>query len=103
MVGYLSRRLLFALFLVFAVSSASLVLARLSGGDFVTGALGIEAHRDTLEQARVRYGLDKSVGAQYRDWLGRVVRLDLGRSLLYDRPVSDLIPERAANTAILAL
>ena len=31
------------------------------------------------------------------------MRLDLGRSLLYDRPVSDLIPERAANTAILAL
>src|SRR5207248_1462258 len=44
----------------------------------------------------------KSIGAQYRDWLGRVLRLDLGRSLLYDRPVGDLIPERAANTAILA-
>ena len=32
-----------------------------------------------------------------------VVRLDFGRSLAYDRPVIDLIPERAANTAILAL
>ena len=31
------------------------------------------------------------------------VRLDFGRSLHYDRPVRDLIPERAANTAILAL
>src|SRR5207248_2074989 len=95
-------RLIFALFLVFAVSSASLVLARLAGGDFVTQSFGIEAHRETIEQARARLGLDKSIGAQYRDWLGRVVRLDLGRSLLYDRPVSDLIPERAANTAILA-
>lgn len=102
MLSYISRRLIFALFLVFAVSSASLVLARLAGGDYVTESLGIEAHRETIEQARARYGLDKSVGAQYRDWLGRVVRLDLGRSLLYDRPVSDLIPERAANTAILA-
>ena len=102
MVSYISRRLIFALFLVFAVSSASLVLAHLAGGDYVTESLGIEAHRETVEQARARYGLDKSIGAQYRDWLGRVVRLDLGRSLLYDRPVSDLIPERAANTAILA-
>jgi peptide/nickel transport system permease protein len=102
MFAYISRRLLFALFLVFAVSSASLVLAQLAGGDFVTQSLGIEAHRETIEQARARLGLDKSIGAQYRDWLGRVVRLDLGRSLLYDRPVSDLIPERAANTAILA-
>jgi peptide/nickel transport system permease protein len=102
MVPYIARRLIFAVFLVFAVSSSSLILARLAGGDYVTEALGIEAHAETVEQARARYGLDKSIGAQYRDWLGRVVRLDLGRSLLYDRPVSDLIPERAANTAILA-
>src|SRR5688500_10007495 len=103
MLAYISRRLVFALFLVFAVSSASLVLARLAGGDFVTQSLGIEASRETVEQARARFGLDKPVGEQYRDWLGRAVRLDLGRSLLYDRPVNELIPERAANTAVLAL
>ena len=102
MTAYILRRLIFAVFLVFAVSSASLVLARLAGGDFVTESLGIEARRETVERARARYGLDKSVGAQYLDWLGRAARLDLGQSLLYDRPVSELIPERAANTAILA-
>jgi peptide/nickel transport system permease protein len=102
MLAYISRRLTFAVFLVFAVSSAALVLARVAGGDYVTQSLGIEAHRPTIEAARARYGLDKSIGAQYRDWLGRVVRLDFGTSLLYDRPVSELIPERAANTAILA-
>ena len=48
-------------------------------------------------------GLDRSIGAQYLDWLGAAVRLDFGRSLLYDRPVRELIPERAANTAVLAL
>jgi peptide/nickel transport system permease protein len=100
--AYLSRRLVFACVLVFAVSSAALVLARLAGGDYVTESFGIEARRETTEQARARYGLDRPIGAQYRDWLGNVVRLDLGRSLLYDRPVSDLVPERAANTAILA-
>jgi peptide/nickel transport system permease protein len=102
MLAYISRRLIFALFLVFAVSSASLMLVRLAPGDYVTESLGIEARRETIAQARARLGLDQSIGAQYRDWLGRAVRLDLGRSLLYDRPVSDLIPERAANTAILA-
>jgi peptide/nickel transport system permease protein len=102
MLAYISRRLIFALFLVFAVSSAGLLLARLGGGDYVTESLGIEARRETIEQARARYGLDRSIGAQYGDWLGRVVRLDLGRSLLYDRPVHELIPERAANTAVLA-
>jgi peptide/nickel transport system permease protein len=103
MLAHIARRLLFALFLVFAVSSAGLILARLAGGDYVTDSLGIEASRETLEQARARYGLDRSIGEQYRDWLASLARLDLGRSLLYDRPVGDLIPERAANTAILGL
>lgn len=100
---YLARRLAFAAFLVFAVSSASLVLARLAEGDYVSGALGVEARRETIAQVRARYGLDKSIAAQYGDWLSRAVRFDFGNSLLYDRPVRDLVPERAANTAILAV
>ena len=103
MTRYVARRLLFAVVLVFAVSSASLILARLAEGDYVTSSLGIEARRETRDALRAHYGLDKSIGAQYRDWLLRAIRLDFGNSLLYDRPVRDLVPERAANTAILAV
>ena len=69
----------------------------------MSGVLGVEARRETAAQLRARYGLDKSIGAQYRDWLGHVLRFDFGNSLLYDRPVRDLVPERAANTALLAV
>ena len=103
MTRYVVRRLAFAVFLVLAVSSASLVLARLAPGDYVIGSLGIQARRETIEAARERYGLNKSIAAQYGDWLAHAVRFDFGNSLLYDRPVRDLVPERAANTAILAL
>jgi peptide/nickel transport system permease protein len=103
MLSYLLRRLLFAAFLVFAVSSASLVVTRLAPGDYATGALGFDASEEARAQMRERYGLDRPLAAQYWDWLGRAVRLDFGRSLAYDRPVIDLIPERAANTAVLAL
>lgn len=103
MTRYFARRLAFAAVLVVAVSSASLVLARLAPGDYVTGSLGIQASRETRERARERYGLNKSIGRQYRDWIVAAAHLDFGDSLLYDRPVRDLIPERAANTALLAL
>jgi peptide/nickel transport system permease protein len=102
LIAYLARRLAFALFLVVAVSSASLVLTRLAPGDVATGA-NIDRGREAIERTRERLGLNRSVGAQYRDWLISAVRLDFGRSLIYDRPVSELIPERAANTAILSL
>ena len=103
MLAYLSRRLVFAAFLVFAVASASLVLARLAPGDFATGALGVGAGPEAIARARTRYGLDKPIGAQYRDWLVNAAQFDFGRSLAYDRPVRDLIPESAGNTAVLAL
>ena len=103
MLAYIVRRLAFALFLIFAVSSASLVLARMAPGDFVAQSMGLGTSPETLEQARARYGLNRSIGEQYRVWIAGAARLDFGQSLLFDRPVADLIPERAANTAILAV
>ncbi|HUC77994.1 MAG TPA: ABC transporter permease [Vicinamibacterales bacterium] len=100
---YLVTRVAFALFLVLSVSSASLVLTHLAPGDYVSGTLGIEGSRHTAAEMRERLGLNKSLVTQYREWLTAAVHFDFGRSLLYDRPVRDLIPERAVNTAILAL
>ena len=103
MVAYLARRLAFAVFLVFAVSSAALVLAKLAPGDFAADSLGLGASPEAIAAARARYGVDRSLGAQYGAWIAGAARLDFGQSLLFDRPVADLIPERAANTAILSL
>lgn len=102
MTAYVARRLAFAIFLVFAVSSASLVLARLAPGDYITESAGLGASPETMERQRQRLGLNRSIADQYRDWISRAVRLDFGRSLLYDQPVRDLIPARAVNTAVLA-
>ena len=103
MTRYIARRLAFAALLVMLVSSASLILARLAPGDYVDLSLPPEAGAEAKAQARARLGLDRSISTQYVDWLAAAARLDFGRSFLYDRPVRDLIPERAANTAILAL
>ena len=103
MIRYLVRRFAFALFLVFAVSSGSLILSRLAGSDYVTTVFGVDTRRETAEQARERLGLNRSIAQQYRDWLFAAATLDFGRSLQFDLPVSEVVPERAANTAILAL
>jgi peptide/nickel transport system permease protein len=103
MLSYLIRRLFFAAFLVFAVSSGSLVLARYAPGDYATGALGLNATPEEVAALRARYGLDRPLAAQLADWLSHAVRFDFGRSLANGRPVSELISESAANTAILAI
>ena len=102
MLRFLARRLLFALFLVIAVSSAALLLARLAPGD-VTSQLGPFASRAELAATRARYDLDRSPAGQWGLWLSRAARFDFGDSFLYNRPVRGLIARAAANTAALAI
>jgi peptide/nickel transport system permease protein len=98
---YLLRRSLFALILIVVISSSALLLTLAAPGD-VTVQLWPEL--DPLERERLRaaLGLDRPILVQYTAWAWRAVRLDLGTSVLYGRPVTDLIGERALNTAVLA-
>lgn len=103
MTSYLLRRCATATLLVFVVASASLVLARLAPGDYATASLGVGARPEAVAAARARYGLDRSVAVQYLEWMSRAIRFDFGRSFAYDRPVRELVAERAGNTAVLAI
>lgn len=96
---YLIARALSALALVFLVASGALLLAETAPGDYAS-----QFGRDpaSIAAERHRLGLDRSVAEQYRAWLSRSLRLDLGDSFQYHRPVLGLVRERARNTAILA-
>lgn len=98
---YLLRRLGFALLLVLTVSSASLLLTHMAPGDITSDQALL---MDAAARARVRaeLGLDRPLAVQYVSWLSGAIQLDFGRSLLYSRPVSALVGERALNTAVLA-
>lgn len=99
---YLLTRLAFALVLVFVVSSAALLLTRIAPGDFASSQ-GVDLTIQERERLRETLGLNQSLAAQYFSWLGGAVHFDFGRSLLYSRPVSALVSERALNTSVLAI
>jgi peptide/nickel transport system permease protein len=100
---FLIQRAAFAVVLMWLAASGMLGLMRLSAGDFARAMALPGASQDTIAQERARLGLDRSFGQYYAAWLGRAVRLDLGTSYQYGRPVTSLVIERAANTALLAL
>ncbi len=101
MVQWLVRRLLLSAVLVVTVSSSALLFTRMAPGD-VTTQLGPFAKPDELAAVRARFDLDRPALVQWGLWLGRAVRLDLGTSFLYNRPVSEMIGRAAMNSAILA-
>jgi ABC-type dipeptide/oligopeptide/nickel transport system permease component len=100
-VKFFVRRAAFALLLVIGVASASFALVHLAPGDFYT-EFGPGADEAGARAARAAAGLDRPFVRQYADWVSRAARLDFGRSLKFQRPVSDLLGERTRNTAALA-
>ena len=99
--AFLVRRVAFALVLVACASSTAFLLTRAAPGD-LTSQLGPLAKAGEVAAMRARYGLDQPVIVQWAQWATRAVRLDLGDSFLYNRPVTSVLGGAAINTAILA-
>jgi ABC-type dipeptide/oligopeptide/nickel transport system permease component len=103
MFGYLSRRVLYTLPVVWLVVSLVFLLIHLVPGDPVLQMLGEGAPATDIEAARHAYGLDVPLGQQYvRYWKG-VLHLDLGSSFRFSQPVSRLIMQRYPYTLQLTV
>jgi len=59
--------------------------------------------QEVLQRERVRLGLDRSLGAQFADWMTGLLTLDLGKSMWTERPVIEEIGARFQLTFQLAL
>ena len=101
--AFLIRRLLLTLPILFIVSVVCWSLINLIPGDPATVILGPEASEQAKDQMRERLGLNDPLVVQYVDWLGNVLRGDLGESLRDGTPVSQLILQRLPVTLELAL
>lgn len=105
MVLYALRRLLVAVPLLIGITFISFLVIHLAPGeptDVQLGDLGLESDRELRARLRELYHLDKPVHVQYGLWLGRLVRLDFGRSFAPDaRPVLEKIGERLPVTLFL--
>ncbi|MCG7310165.1 ABC transporter permease [Brachybacterium sp. ACRRE] len=94
-------RLLSSLLVLWAAVTVVFVLSRASG-DPVALLLPDDASADQVAQMKQTLGLDRPLPLQYLDFLGGLIHLDLGDSLVYKEPVTSLIIERIPATALLA-
>ncbi|HKB26363.1 MAG TPA: ABC transporter permease [Methylomirabilota bacterium] len=105
MFRYALRRLLLAFPLLIGITFVSFVVIHLAPGrpgEVVTGELSAESQKELWQMLEKEYGLDKPLHVQYWTWLGRLARLDFGRSFSPDaRPVLQKIGERLPITLLL--
>jgi peptide/nickel transport system permease protein len=65
--------------------------------------MGQSTDRETIERVRRELGWDRPVLVQYAEYVGRLVRGDLGRSIQNGRPVAEDLRARYPLTLVLAL
>lgn len=96
------RRLLYVVPVMVAISLIVFGLLHLAPGDPAFVLAGEDAAPADIQQIRVNLGLNKPLYVQYGLWASRVVRGDLGRSIITRRPVITEIRSRIWPTAELA-
>jgi peptide/nickel transport system permease protein len=101
MKSYLLKRLLVAIPSLLIASLIVFTLPRLLPGDAVQLMLEEKAYGKDLDDLRHKLGLDRPIYAQYFQWLGDVVRGNLGESLWTKRAVSEELARRLPITMVL--
>src|SRR5262245_35330588 len=109
MARYALHRLVLLPVLLFVFSIAVFAIVQAPPGDFLTAytatlaASGTSISAEHLAALRQEYGLDQPLYVQYLKWMANLLRGNLGLSLEYQRPNSELIGERLMLTVVLAL
>lgn len=101
---YIGKRILTGLLTILIVFSINFIIIRLAPGDPIKTLMGKEtddpALRAALEQ---KYGLDKPLPTQFVVYLKTALTGDLGTSIIYNRPVTEMISEKLSATILLVL
>lgn len=98
---YLLRKFGEALVVVFGVSTLIFFIQRLTG-DPTFLLLPETATPADIAAMRHRLGFDRPLVVQYLSFLGDLLRFDLGRSVIQNLPVVDIIGSRLPYTLMLA-
>jgi len=103
MARYLLLRLLDAIPTIFLVLTLVFIAMRILPGDPALAALGDNALPEQIAEFREEMGLNVPLWQQYFNFLGGVLTLDLGSSLLKGTPVLTLIAQNLPYTIELTL
>jgi peptide/nickel transport system permease protein len=103
MLGFLLRRLLYTMPIMFGVALVCFALVHLAPGDPLVSVLPPDASSELQAQMRQLYGFDRSLPEQFASWIWRALQGDLGTSIATSRPVAGEVLKAVGNTLRLAV
>lgn len=103
MLQFLLRRAPAILIVLLGCSVIAFFIPRFAPGDPAIALAGSDATAADIEAIREQLGLNVPLPIQYVNWMGGLLRGDLGISYSTMRPVAELIGSRLESTVELAL
>lgn len=104
MLAYTIRRLILLVPVWFGITTLVFLMRALVPGDPVEIMFfGQLSDRNAIESIRHEMGLDRPLPVQYVDYLGNVLKGDLGKSVVTRRPVAQEIQDRYPTTILLTV
>ncbi len=100
---YLASRLLLAIPTILAVLTLVFFVVRVIPGDPAQAALGDYASAEAVDALRERMGLNDPLIVQYFNFLGDLLRGDLGTSMITGAEISDMIKQVLPYTLELTI
>jgi len=101
MLMYVIRRLLFCVFVVWALATVTFVLVHLMPGDPVRLALGPRAPQYLVNAERNRLGFDNSLLTQYFSYFNKLLHGNLGTALSLGASVTYILGQRVIPSVLL--
>lgn len=101
--GFLFRRILAAIPVMAVVALFVFLLLRLTPGDPAAILAGDNATPEQLERIRTALGLNEPLYVQFVTWTGKLLRGDLGVSLISQKPVAEMLILRLEPTFSIAV
>ena len=102
MTRYIIRRILQAIPILLILSGLLFFMVRAApGGPLAAAERNPNVTQEQIALLKKKLGLDKPLPVQYLVWMEGVFRGDLGQSIKFNRPVSEMIAERFPNTLLL--
>ena len=102
MLGFVIRRVVYALPIMVGVALLCFLLIHLAPGDPLVSILPPDASADLQRQLMTLYGFDRPLPEQFFAWVWRALQGDLGVSIATGRPVAAEVFNAVGNTLRLA-
>ena len=100
---YVLNRLLSVILTLFLISIVTFGVTNILPGDVAMMIMGTQSNPEALAGLRETLGLNDPLIVQYGRWIGGMVTGDWGNSLIFKKPIAELLAQKMTASAIIVV